>query len=451
MMLGLWLLAVSASFARSERPPPALKLVWQAPGAGVETVFVNDRGQASLVSLVFTGTMRALVRADPVSGRILWQTNVAPGVGWDSFKVLGDDIIVHGQPIGGAEGVGTVAVVSLTTGERRFMRQVTDGVSLKFGVGGGLFLSGECGIVLLDESGRELATLPGVPNGLGLAPRCDLLPRVLGEAAGRSVVLVPQAGSRWRMDAVSAAGTGWTVALGVIDGVPEADWRSGTIGYASAEGEVVARYDLGDGHLAWRSVLSTRDGPVRVRPVDGPLGAPALLAQGPSTVELIDPHDGATLWTVGHVGGDAVMAGERVGPGDLCGRGSSPCRVVWFDARGGQTGQSVLDAGSPAEAIAGGVLVRGAGSLQRLDQHGAVLWTVPVMTPRWTAFDDLVVAVANEGEADEREVLDLATGKVLGTFSGGEPVGELVGAGPGGSDILYVQGTALVACAVKIR
>lgn len=437
------LFAVPAAFAGA---PPELKEAWRAVGASSETVLVSDASGTSLLSLVNTGVTRSLVRVDAVTGRVQWQTDVVPGIGWGGFSVLGDDVHIQGVPMSG-DG-GTVAAVSLSTGERRWTRSVPASARLEFGRNGGRFLTGDCAITVLGHAGADLVRLPGVRESGDSGPFCGATPQLLGEVRGRAIVLVPQEKSRWRLNALAEDGTGWTVDLGVLHAPPEVDWRTGLFWLRTADGLVFSRYNLWTGQVAWRSLTNHGACHATVRAVDGPLGAPAVLVQACAALTLLDPHDGKAMWEAAATG-EAVMDGEHFCLPEWIQPGESPHSLQWLGSNGKPLGTAVVPAQTFAVPVSGGVIQRGVDSVSFMRRDGTVAWSLPMANPRWALLGDLLILAPELGST--RLVVRWATGSVLGRFEGGEALGTVTVPGSEVARLLFVQGEVLTAFRVKVR
>ena len=173
------LFASLPAHAGAPKPPKDLKELWVAAGATSQTVLVEDATGTSLLTLLDTAGARSLVRVDAVSGAVTWQTDVVPGVGWGSFAVRDDEILLEGARL--ADGAPQVAAVSLASGQRTWTRPVDPTMRLEFGDYGGRALSTGCDLTVLGDDGHELATLHGVRLQAGLDRMCSARPRLLGE------------------------------------------------------------------------------------------------------------------------------------------------------------------------------------------------------------------------------------------------------------------------------
>lgn len=427
--------------------PGFLKESWRLPGASSQTVVVRDALGTSLLSLVSTGASRSLVRVEALTGRVEWQTEVVPGVGWGSFAVRGDEAILQGASL--SDGAAQVALVAITNGERKWSRALPTDVRLEFGQNGGLALEGDCGLTVLDARGLDLATFRGLRAESGVGSLCVARPRLLGEVADRVIVEVPGAHDTWRLDAVGAGGTGWTADLGALTASPEVDWRTGVFWTRSAEGLVFERYNLATGRVAWRSVREVRSCDPVVRAVTGPAGAPAILVQACDAVTLVDPHDGIVTWQVLGGSGDAIVDGEGFGLPEWIQPTETGRSVRWLDRNGKPNGHATVGPGCFGIPVAEGVLTRCAGEVALVGRDGAAVWTVPLANPRWALLGDLLVVAPELGET--RLLVRRATGEVLGRFAGGEAIGSVPVAGSEVQRLVFAQGTELRALKVTVR
>lgn len=433
-------------------PPAAaeagfLKEVSRAAGASSQTVIVSDPLGTSLLSLVNTGVSRSLVRVDAVSGLVQWQTDVVPGVGWGSFAVRGDDVIVQGVVLTGTSA--QVAVVSLGSGERRWTRTLADDVRLEFGENGGMVLSGDCALTVLGEGGVDVEPLSGVQVQSGVDSLCAARPRLLGEVAGRSIVEVPGPGDTWRLDAVGRDGVGWTADLGVLSSPPEVDWRTGVFWARSSEGLVLRRYNLATGRVAWKSVRPVHGCAPVVRAVTGPLGAPSILLQACDSVTLIDPHDGTAMWEGSGADGDVILEGEAFGLPEWIQPTQSGRAVRWFDPNGKPAGHATVGPDCFGVPVTEGMLTRSPAAVALVGRDGREVWSLPIVSPRWALMGDLLVIAPELG--DTRLIVRRATGEVLGRFSGGEAIGVAPVPGSTSQRLVFAQGSELRALKLVVR
>lgn len=441
------LFACLPALAGAPKPPKDLKETWVAAGASSQTVLVQDKLGASLLSLVDTAGTRSLVRVDGVSGLITWQTDVVPGVGWGSFAVRDDEILLEGTRL--ADGAPQVASVSLASGQRAWTRPVDPGVRLEFGDYGGRALRAACQLTVLGDDGHEVVSLRGVTLRDGLDTLCSASPRLLGEVAGRWIVEVPTPGDSWRLEAVSARGDGWVADLGSLLAAPEVDWRTGLFWSRSAEGLVFRRFNLATGQVAWKSAREVTTCQPIVRPVPGPLGAPAVLVQACDALTLLDPHDGATMWQVNDGTGDAVVDGEPFGLPEWVQPTETGRQLRWVDANGRPDGRATVEPEAFGVPVAEGVLTRSPTRVALVGKDGAEAWSIPMGKPRWAFAGDLLVVAPELGEV--RLVVRRATGEVLGQFAGGEVIGWVPIPGSETQRLLFTQGESLRAVKVVVR
>lgn len=441
------LFASLPAHAGAPKPPKDLKEEWVAAGASSQTVLVQDAKGTSLLSLVDTAGTLSLVRVDAVSGLITWQTDVVPGVGWGSFDVRGDEILLEGTRL--VDGAPQVASVSAASGQRAWTRPVDPGVRLAFGDSGGRALSGGCQLTVLGDDGHEVVTLHGVAIQQGLDSLCSASPRLLGEVAGRWVVEVPTPGDRWRLEAVGPKGEGWTADLGALLAAPEVDWRTGLFWSRSAEGLVFCRFNLATGQVAWKSAREVTTCQPVVRAVTGPLGAPAVLVQACDALTLIDPHDGATMWQVNDGTGDAVVDGEPFGLPEWVQPTETGRQLRWVDANGRPHGRATVEPEAYGVPVAEGVLTRSPTRVALVGRDGADLWALALGKPRWAFAGDLLVLAPELGEL--RLVVERATGEILGQFAGGEVIGWVPIPGSESQRLLFVQGQSLRALKVIVQ
>ncbi len=428
--------------------PLLLKELWRAAGASSQTEVVADARGTALLSLIDTGSTRSLVRVDAVSGIVLWQTDVVPGVGWGSFAVRGDDVLMQGAPLTG--GSAQVAVVSLASGERRWTRQVGEADRLEFGQHGGLALAGACALTPLTPKGADIVTFRGVQENVDAYTRlCVARPRLLGEVADRAIVAVPETASSWRLDAVGADRTGWTAHLGALEAAPEVDWRTGVFWAPTAVGLKLRRYNLATGQLAWESVRSPGDCVPVLRPVEGSFGAPAILMQACDVVTVVDPHDGKVMWEVVDGHGDAIVGPESFALPEWIQPSAAGRDLRWLDGNGRPVGAAKVAPGSFGVPVREGVLMRSAQSVTLLGLDGTVIWSIVLANPRWALMGELLVLAPELGET--RFVVQRSTGVILGRFIGGEAIGMVGVPRSVTGRIVLTQGAELRALKVVVR